>query len=160
TSARSTSTGSLPSTSSTCTGRSCPARFTSPEISSFSPGSVFTGMPSSCATSTIRWRISPDADGIAISTSSGSPSRSTQRRHDDATRGSPHVARRDVAPPAVVEAEDDEHRELDPEHDRERLPREEVLVEGRDRLVEADPEREPPCDCDQDRVGDQIEDPV
>ena len=41
--ARSTSTCSRPSTSSTCTGRIWPARFTSPAISSCRPGSVFTG---------------------------------------------------------------------------------------------------------------------
>ena len=40
---KSTSTCSRPSTSSTCTGRIWPARFTSPVMSSYSPGSVFTG---------------------------------------------------------------------------------------------------------------------
>ena len=35
------------------------------------PGSVFTGTPASRVMSTIRWRTSPEADGIAISTSSG-----------------------------------------------------------------------------------------
>jgi hypothetical protein len=75
-----------------------------------------------------------------------------QRRDDDTARRAPHVARRDVPPPAVVEAEEDEDGELDPEDDRERLPREEVLVERRNRLVEADPERQPPRGGDQDRI--------
>jgi hypothetical protein len=35
------------------------------------PGSVLTGTPASRVMSTIRWRTSPEADGIAISTSSG-----------------------------------------------------------------------------------------
>ena len=56
-------------------GGSAPARLRSPEISSYRPGSVFTGTRSSRATSTIRWRASPEADGIAISTSSGRLSR-------------------------------------------------------------------------------------
>ena len=43
-----------------------------------------------------------------------------QRRDRDAARGAPHVARRDVAPPAVVEAEDDERRQLDRDDDRDR----------------------------------------
>ena len=46
---RSTSTCWRPSTSSTCTGRICAPRLTSPEISSCRPGSVFTGTPSCAA---------------------------------------------------------------------------------------------------------------
>src|SRR3954469_11765963 len=83
-----------------------------------------------------------------------------QGRDDDTARGTPHVPRRDVAPPPVVEAEDDEHRKLDADHEQADLPVEQVLVEGRNRRVETDPEREPPRDEDQDRVGEQIEDPV
>ena len=83
-----------------------------------------------------------------------------QRRDDHAARRAPHVARRHVAPPAVVEAEEDEDGELDPDDDRERLPREQVLVERRNALVEADPERQPPRGRDQDRVGEEIEDAV
>ena len=67
--------GSRPSTSSTCTGRICPARFRPPPISSCKPGSVLTGTLSAAAASTIRRRVSPDADGIAIRTSSGAESR-------------------------------------------------------------------------------------
>ncbi len=58
-------------------GGSGPARLTSPEISSCSPGSVLTGMPSARVTSTILRRSSPGAEGIAISTSSGRWSRRT-----------------------------------------------------------------------------------
>ena len=77
---RSTSTCSRPSTSSTWTGRICPVRSTSPAISSCRPGSVFTGTPAARAASTTRWRVSPGADGIAISTSSGCCSRSIRHR--------------------------------------------------------------------------------
>ena len=72
---KSTSTCSRPSTSSTCTGRIWPARSRSPEMSSYKPGSVFTGTFAACAASTTWRRISPEADGIAISTSSGLYSR-------------------------------------------------------------------------------------
>jgi len=44
-------------------------------MSSGSPGSVFTGTLSVRAISTIRSRISPEADGIAIRSSSGRLSR-------------------------------------------------------------------------------------
>ena len=52
TSSKSTSTCSRPSTSSTCTGRIWPARSRSPEMSSYRPGSVFTGTFPACAAST------------------------------------------------------------------------------------------------------------
>ncbi len=59
----STSTGSRPSRSSTSTGRICPVRLKSVEIISTRPGRVFTGTPSALATSTMRSRDSPEADG-------------------------------------------------------------------------------------------------
>ena len=74
---RSTSTGSRPRRSSTSTGLIWPARLKSPAMSSGSPGSVFTGTPAARATSTMRSRTSPDADGIAMSSSSGRLSRSS-----------------------------------------------------------------------------------
>ena len=73
---RSTSTGSRPSTSSTSTGRSCRARSRSPETSSERLGRVFTGTLERRARSRRSGpRSSPDAVGIAISTSSGRRSR-------------------------------------------------------------------------------------
>ena len=83
-----------------------------------------------------------------------------QRRDDDAARRAPHVPRRDVAPPAVVEAEEDEDRELDPEHEQRTSASRAGACRRTGRLVEADPEREPPRGDDQDRVGEQIEDAV
>ena len=44
----------------------------------------------------------------------------------DALDSPPHVLRGDVSPPAVVEAEDDEDAELDPDHGGEDAAREEV----------------------------------
>ena len=43
-----------------------------------------------------------------------------EARDDDAARRRPHVAHRDVAPPAVVEAEGDEDDELDPDDEQDR----------------------------------------
>ena len=84
-----------------------------------------------------------------------------QHRADrDAARDAPHVARRDVAPPAVVEAAGDEGREVDRDHDPDHLPREELPVEGRDVLVEAEEERQTPRDQDQHRVGQQLPEAV
>ncbi len=83
-----------------------------------------------------------------------------QRRDRDAARRAPHVAGRDVAPPAVVEAEDDERRELDRDDERDDLPVEQVPVEDGRRLVEAEEEREPPGDDDQDRIERKLPDPV
>ena len=55
---KSTSTCSRPSTSSTCTGRIWPARSRSPEISSYRPGSVFTGtFPADAASTTLPPRL-------------------------------------------------------------------------------------------------------
>ena len=80
----------------------------------------------------------------------------------DAPRGAPHVPRRDVAPPAVVEAERREDHELDRDHEQHRPPVDELLVEGRDPLerVEAQLEGEQPRDGDQDAVGGDLPDPV
>ncbi len=76
--------------------------------------------------------------------------------HGDAAHRRPHVARRDVAPPAVVEAEEDEDAELDDDHDRQRAPQERLVV-GRDlRRVEAQAEREVPRHGDEDCVGGEL----
>src|SRR5205823_3971693 len=74
-------------------------------------------------------------------------------------RGAPHVARRDVAPPAVVEAGEDEDRELDHDHERDR-PDEERVVVDRHAAVEPQGEGQVPGRGDESRVGDQVPDPV
>jgi hypothetical protein len=72
----------------------------------------------------------------------------------DAASRAPHVARRHVAPPAVVEAEDDEGRERDRDNLGNHLPVEVVPVVDQDALVEAEEERQPPRGRDQERVED------
>ncbi len=78
----------------------------------------------------------------------------------DAAEEPPHVARRDVAPPAVVEAEDHERREVDHDDERDHPGVEQVPVVDRGRLVEAQEERQAPRRRDQDRVEDELPDPV
>jgi hypothetical protein len=80
-------------------------------------------------------------------------------RDGHATCSAPHVARRHVPPPPVVEAEDDEDGELDRDDDGERVD-EEPVVRARHTVVEAEPEREPPRECDQRRVGEQLPEAV
>src|SRR5205823_14525258 len=75
----------------------------------------------------------------------------------DPPRVSPHVARRDVAPPAVVEAEEHEDDQLHRNHEPDRLHEQRVVV-GRDLRVEAKPERQVPRRGDQGRVGEQLPD--
>ena len=82
-----------------------------------------------------------------------------QRRDGDAPRRAPHVAGRDVPPPAVVEAEENEDRKLDDDHDREHAPREEVLVVARRRLVETQEVRQAPGGRDQRRVEGELPEP-
>ena len=84
-----------------------------------------------------------------------------ERRGDrHAAGGAPHVAGRDVAPPAVVEAEQDEGAELERDDERDDVPVEQVPVEDRRRLVEAEEERQPPGGDDQRRIEDDLPDPV
>ena len=83
---------------------------------------------------------------------------------DDARRRhslcrAPHVACRDVSPPAVVEAERDERAELQDDGDPDRVL-EQALVRLRDTVVEAQPEREPPGERDQARIGEHVPDAV
>ncbi len=66
-----------------------------------------------------------------------------------AAQHSPHVLRRDVAPPAVVEAEGDEDREHDPDHEDDDVPLQVAVVVHGPVAVEADVPREHP------RGGDQ-----
>ena len=77
----------------------------------------------------------------------------------DAAHRRPHVADRDVPPPAVVEAEEHEHDELDRHDDEDRAAEERVVV-ARHALVEAQLEGEVPRECDQAPVGDELPDPV
>ena len=77
----------------------------------------------------------------------------------DAARRAPHVARRDVAPPAVVEAEEDEDCELDQQNDPDR-PREHRVVVGRDPRVEAEAEGQVPRRGDEKAVDDELPEAV
>ena len=73
-------------------------------------------------------------------------------RHGDAAQHSPHVLRRDVPPPAVVEAEGDEDGQRDPDHERDDIPLEVAVVVARPVRVEADVPRDDPRCGDQGRV--------
>ncbi len=65
-------------------------------------------------------------------------------RYGDTADRAPHVAGRDVPPPAVVEAEGDEDRNRDPDDERHDLPVEVALVAKRRLPVEADVPGEDP----------------
>ena len=84
----------------------------------------------------------------------------TSARRDDAARSAPHVARRDVAPPAVVEAEEREDAELDRRRRARRSPSEVALVVDGQVGVEAEPEGEEPGGDDDRDVGRQLRQPV
>ncbi len=63
----------------------------------------------------------------------------------DAAKHAPHVLRRDVPPPAVVEAEGDEDGEHDPDHEDDDVPLEVAVVVARPRVpLEPDVPREHP----------------
>ena len=59
-----------------------------------------------------------------------------ERGERDAAERRPHVPRRDVPPPAVVEAGEREHGQLDPDDDEDDLPVEVAVVVDRPALVE------------------------
>ncbi len=61
----------------------------------------------------------------------------------DSSRRAPHVPGGHVAPPAVVETERDEHRQLDRDDDEDRPPQERLVV-GRQAMVETEVEGERP----------------
>jgi hypothetical protein len=82
-----------------------------------------------------------------------------EARDDDAARGRPHVANRDVPPPAVVEAEGDEDRELDRNDDQDRLA-EQMRIVDRQPVVEPQLEGEPPGQRDDRPVDEHLPDPV
>ncbi len=80
--------------------------------------------------------------------------REHQERGDDggrhASKRTPHVLRGHVAPPAVVEAEGDEDREHDPDHEQDHVPLEiAVVVHGPRVAFEADEPGEDPRSSDQ-----------
>jgi hypothetical protein len=81
------------------------------------------------------------------------------RRNGDARHRTPHVARRHVAPPALVEAERDEDGELDRDDEDDRLAQHR-LVEDRHLEVEAQLEREVPRGSDQHRVDCGLPEPM
>jgi len=76
-----------------------------------------------------------------------------------AAHGRPHVADGHVAPPAVVETEEDEDDELDRNHDQDR-PAEQRVVVARHALVEAQREGQVPREGNQPRIGDELPNPV
>ena len=81
-------------------------------------------------------------------------------RRDDRQEGPPHVSDGHVAPPVLVEPEGDEHGHLH-RHDRdEDVQPEELVVAGRNALVEAHVEGDVPGDRDEARVGDDLPDAV
>ena len=81
-------------------------------------------------------------------------------RDDDTADRSPHVLRRDVAPPAVVEAEGNEDRKHDPEHECDDIPFEIAVVVPRPGSVEAHVPGELPRQDDQGGIGDDLPEPV
>ena len=72
----------------------------------------------------------------------------------------PHVLRRDVAPPAVVEAEDDEDRQRDADDQDDDVPLEVTVVVHGPVAVEADVPGEDPGSDDQRRVDGDLPQPM
>ena len=83
-----------------------------------------------------------------------------EARREHAARCSPHVPRRDVAPPAVVEAEEREDAELDRRDERQDRPGDVELVVDRQVGVEAEPEGEEPGGDDDREVRRELRQPV
>ncbi len=81
-------------------------------------------------------------------------------RHRDAAQDAPHVLRRDVPPPAVVEAESDEDREHDPDDEHDDVPLEVAVVIARPVSVEAHVPGEHPRRGDEGRVDDDLPEPM
>ena len=81
-------------------------------------------------------------------------------RDGDRQQGAPDVADRDVAPPVVVQAEDDEGEDLHADDDEDHVEVEERLVARRNAVVEADVEGEDPRQGDEPRVHDRLPEPV
>ena len=100
-----------------------------------------------------------DAGGVEVEQCEDEERGDGRRR--DASYHPPHVLRRDVAPPAVVEAEREEHRQLDRENESEDVPVEvAVVVDGARVAVEADVPGERPGRDDQQGVDADLPEPV
>ena len=82
------------------------------------------------------------------------------RGERDAAEHRPHVARRDVAPPAVVEAGEDEYGQLEPDDEQDDRPVEVAVVVDRACLVEAQVPGEPPRGRDEGGVDRDLPDRV
>ena len=86
------------------------------------------------------------------------------REHDEggdhgngpAAQDAPHVLRRDVPPPAVVEAEGDEDRQHDPDHEDDDVPLQVAVVVDGPVGVEADVPGEHPGGGDERRVDGDL----
>ena len=83
-----------------------------------------------------------------------------ERAETDAAERAPHVPRRDVAPPAVVEAGEDEDRELDRDDQQHDRGVEVAVVVAGARLVEAKVPRQPPGQRDDRGVDGHVPEPV
>ena len=79
-----------------------------------------------------------------------------ERGERDPAQGRPHVTGRDVAPPAVVEAREREHRQLDRDDDEDHLPVEIPVVVHRQPLVEPEQPGERPRQGDDRRIGGDL----
>ena len=73
-----------------------------------------------------------------------------------AAEHAPHVLRRDVPPPAVVEAEGEEDRQHDPDHEDDDVPLQVAVVVDGPVAVEADVPGEHPCCGDQRSVDGDL----
>jgi hypothetical protein len=104
----------------------------------------------------------PDAarDGHAVDVEQREDEEDRDRGEHDASERRPHVARRDVAPPAVVEAGEREDRELDADDEDHDRPLEVTVVVDRAHLIEAEAPREPPRPGDEQRVDADLPDRV
>ena len=83
-----------------------------------------------------------------------------KRAEPDTAQRTPHVARRDVSPPAVVEAGEDEDGELDRHHEQDDRRVEVAVVVARSRLVEAKVPGEPPRQRDDPRIDRNVPEPM
>jgi hypothetical protein len=81
-------------------------------------------------------------------------------RDDDTAKHAPHVLRRHVPPPAVVEAEGDEDGQRHADDECDHVPLEVPVVVARPVAVEADVPGDDPRGGDQRRVDDDLPEPM
>ena len=79
-----------------------------------------------------------------------------ERCDDHSARSAPHVVHRDVAPPAAMEAEEQEDRDLDRDDDQDRASKQRVVVD-RQALVEPELERKEPGERDDACVDQELQ---